>query len=187
MTNEEYFMQQIHSKKASAFKKLFDEFYRPLVSFAMKFTDNQAISEDLVQDLFVTLWERDTSYSSYAGFKTFLYNTIRNGCLDYLRHQNVEQKYLDYLISLEKKEDELDDKIMKEELYQMLINTINELPQRCREVLELHMKGSKNEDIAKELGLSILTVKTQKKRALFYLKKKLTSVTLFFDLFLYLF
>ena len=72
MTNEEYFMRQIHSKKVSAFKRLFDEFYRPLVSFAMKYTDNQVISEDLVQDLFVTLWERDISYSSYSGFKTFL-------------------------------------------------------------------------------------------------------------------
>lgn len=187
MTNEEYFMRQIHSKKVSAFKRLFDEFYRPLVSFAMKYTDNQVISEDLVQDLFVTLLERDISYSSYSGFKTFLYNTIRNGCMDYLRHRCVEQKYIDHLTGSEKKEDELDDKIMKEELYQMLINAIDELPRRCREVLELHMKGLKNEDIAKELGLSILTVKTQKKRAIVYLRKKLTGVTLFFDFFLYLF
>ena len=49
------------------------------------------------------------------------------------------------------------------------------------------MKGLKNEDIAKELGLSILTVKTQKKRAIVYLRKKLTGVTLFFDFLLYLF
>lgn len=177
---EEDFIQRINSKKVSAFKELFNEFYNSLVLFAMKFVEQQDVAEDVVQDLFVFIWERDTTYSSYMGLKTFLYNSVRNNCLDYLKHRNVEKRYVSLLSSGTNEDDGLDDKIMKEELYRMLIEAINELPGRCREIFEYHMKGKRNEEIARDLGLSIMTVKTQKKRAVRYLKERLGENYLIF-------
>lgn len=177
---EEDFIRQINLKKVVAFRMLFNEFYGALVVFAMRFVEQQEVAEDIVQDLFTAMWERDARYSSYPGLKTFLYNSVRNNCLDYLKHRNVEKKYIDSLTFGEYATDELDDKIMKEELYRMLVMAIHDLPYRCREIFEMHMQGKRNEEIARMLGLSIMTVKTQKKRAVQYLKRRLGDAYMIF-------
>ena len=64
----------------------------------MKWVERQEIAEDVVQDLFVQVWERDTIYSSYYGFKNFLYNSVKNASLDYLKHKEVEGKYVRYTL-----------------------------------------------------------------------------------------
>ena len=74
MVQDELLIEQLNQKQVGAFKILFDRFYRYLVLYAMKWVERQEIAEDVVQDLFVQVWERDTIYSSYYGFKNFLYN-----------------------------------------------------------------------------------------------------------------
>ena len=56
MSKEDDFLQQIHSKQVAAFRELFREFYNTLVLFSMNYVDRQEIAEDIVQDLFVTIW-----------------------------------------------------------------------------------------------------------------------------------
>lgn len=60
--------------------------------------ERQEIAEDIVQDLFVQIWERNTCYSSYYSFKNFLYNSVKNASLDYLKHKVVEGKYVRYIL-----------------------------------------------------------------------------------------
>ena len=62
---------------------------------------------------------------------------------------------------------------MREELYRELHRTVDELPKRCRQVFELHLQGKKNEEIAQVLELSVETVKTQKKKAMYFLRERL--------------
>lgn len=177
---DEIFLQKINSKEIPAFEELFNRYYNSLVLFAMKYVKLQEIAEDIVQDLFVIVWERDTVFLSFSGLSSFLYNSVRNNCLDHLKHKDVEKRYVNYLETSVENDDGLDDKVMKEELYRMLIETVNELPNRCRKIFESHMKGKTNEEIARDLGLSILTVKTQKKRAVRYLKERLGENYLIF-------
>ena len=80
MVQDELLIEQLNQKQVGAFKILFDRFYRYLVLYAMKWVERQEIAEDVVQDLFVQVWERDTIYSSYYGFKNFLYNSVKS-CL----------------------------------------------------------------------------------------------------------
>ena len=56
------------------FEHHFKSLYKPLCLFALRYTDQVDDAEDIVQDLFVQVWERDTLYSSYYGFKNFLYH-----------------------------------------------------------------------------------------------------------------
>ena len=85
------------------------------------------------------------------------------------------QKYLASL-NLEDEGDDIDLKMMEEELYRLLFKTIDELPDKCRNIFLLHLEGKGNEEIALLLNLSILTVKTQKKRAMSYIRERLGRV-----------
>ena len=172
---DEQFMRQINSKEPKAYREVFNEFYNSLVYFAMRYVERVEIAEDLVQELFVNLWESKTVHTSYNGFKTFLYTSVKHACLDYLKHKNVEEKYLASL-NLEDEGDDIDLKMMEEELYRLLFKTIDELPDKCRNIFLLHLEGKGNEEIALLLNLSILTVKTQKKRAMSYIRERLGRV-----------
>ena len=167
---EEQFLQRINTKQTEAFRELFSEFYNSLVLFAMGFVEQQDVAEDIVQEVFIAVWERDARYPTYNAFRSFLYNSVKNASLNHLKHKNVEEKYLASL-NLENEGDDIDLKMMEEELYRLLFKTIDELPDKCRNIFLLHLEGKGNEEIALLLNLSILTVKTQKKRAMSYIRE----------------
>lgn len=172
---EEQFLQRINTKQTEAFRELFSEFYNSLVLFAMGFVEQQDVAEDIVQEVFIAVWERDARYPTYNAFRSFLYNSVKNASLNHLKHKNVEEKYLTSL-NLENEGDDIDLKMMEEELYRLLFKTIDELPDKCRNIFLLHLEGKGNEEIALLLNLSILTVKTQKKRAMSYIRERLGRV-----------
>ena len=172
---EEQFLQRINTKQTEAFRELFSEFYNSLVLFAMGFVEQQDVAEDIVQEVFIAVWERDARYPTYNAFHSFLYNSVKNASLNHLKHKNVEEKYLASL-NLEDEGDDIDLKMMEEELYRLLFKTIDELPDKCRNIFLLHLEGKGNEEIALLLNLSILTVKTQKKRAMSYIRERLGRV-----------
>ena len=111
-------------------------------------------------------------FLSLPSFRTYLYNSIRNASLNYLKHQNVESLYLERLASTYREITEEED-TNEEEVYRLLFRAIDKLPIRCREIFLLHMNGKKNEEIATTLGISIETVKTQKKRAIQSIKEQM--------------
>ena len=172
---EEQFLQRINAKQPEAFRELFSEFYNSLVLFAMGFVEQQDVAEAIVQEVFIAVWERDAQYPTYNAFRSFLYNSVKNAGLNHLKHKNVEEKYLASL-NLEDEGDDIDLKMMEEELYRLLFKTIDELPDKCRNIFLLHLEGKGNEEIALLLNLSILTVKTQKKRAMSYIRERLGRV-----------
>lgn len=77
------------------FERLFSDYYGILVCYAQKYTKREDIAEDIVQDVFASLWEENRIFPSQANFRSFLYISIRNAAFDYLRHQNVESRYIE--------------------------------------------------------------------------------------------
>lgn len=173
------------------FERLFSDYYGILVYYAQKYTKREDIAEDIVQDVFASLWEENRIFPSQANFRSFLYISIRNAAFDYLRHQNVESRYIEEALTANRFLS--DDSFQKEEVFRLLFKQIDLLPERCREIFLLHLEGYDNDAIAKKLSLSIETVKTQKKRAMKTLRNNLKEKlqkkypdTSFFILFLYL-
>lgn len=173
------------------FEKLFNDYYGILVYYALKYVKRDDVAEDLVQDLFLSLWEKQMTFNSIPAFRSFLYTSIKNSALDYLKHEAVENQFVQD--SLDKKIPLHDSSVQKEEVYRLLFSQIDKLPERCREIFLLHLDGLSNEQIATKLSLSIETVKTQKKRAMKALKsnlidkdKSIDHKILFYSLFLYL-
>lgn len=173
------------------FERLFSDYYGILVCYAQKYTKREDIAEDIVQDVFASLWEENRIFPSQANFRSFLYISIRNAAFDYLRHQNVESRYIEEALTANRFLS--DDSFQKEEVFRLLFKQIDLLPERCREIFLLHLEGYDNDAIAKKLSLSIETVKTQKKCAMKTLRNNLKEKlqkkypdTSFFILFLYL-
>lgn len=173
------------------FERLFSDYYGILVCYAQKYTKREDIAEDIVQDVFASLWEENRIFPSQANFRSFLYISIRNAAFDYLRHQNVESRYIEEALTANRFLS--DDSFQKEEVFRLLFKQIDLLPERCREIFLLHLEGYDNDAIAKKLSLSIETVKTQKKHAMKTLRNNLKEKlqkkypdTSFFILFLYL-
>ena len=165
--SEDKFIQQINTKEVGAFRVLFEHFYNYLVLYAMKRVRQREVAEDVVQEVFVAIWESP---------KAFLYDAIQNRCLDYLKHKAVENRYLAYQLANHDDEREREYNLMREEVYRELYLSVRELPDRCREVFELHLKGKKNEEIAELLSLSVETVKTHKKNAVRFLKERMGNL-----------
>lgn len=179
MNRQEIFIERINQKQREAYYDLFREFYQSLVMFAMRYIGVQSEAEDIVQDLFVAVYEKQEKFLSYNSFRVFLYNSVRNTCLNLIKHRKVEEKYIHYSLEHADNGEDYDWELLEEELWRRLFKTIDELPPRCREVFLLSLDGKKNEEIAKELHITLLTVKTQKKKAVHYLREKLGSLCLF--------
>ena len=186
--NNEIPIERYNRWDDAAFDLLYKNFFKALVVYALQIVEETKAAEDIVQELFSNIWEKKTQFSSIIYLRAFLYNAVRNASLDYLKHKNVEDNYLQELgesHQLYKINDDGEENFFSEEVYRQLFQTIDSLPQRCREIFLMYMNGKKNLEIAEALHISLETVKTQKKRAMATLREKLHEGDLALILFLF--
>ena len=157
-----------------SFKKLFQIFFARLNDFACQIVKDDDISQDIVQDVFIKIWEKKEEYSS-INIEAFLFKMVRNKCLDYIKHIRVvnnSQNELQISVQVEElyRIDFIGDEpyvLIEEELRNEIESIINSLPDRCREVFVLsRIKGFKNKEIAAQLGINIKNVERHISRAL---------------------
>lgn len=166
----------INNRDINAYKVLYKEYYRSLVVYAISFVDQKEIAEDIVQDLFSSIWERSMELQSLVALKAFLYNSVKNRCINHIRHNSVKNKYAEQFLNSPEEYTEFESAMEEEEIYRQLFLAIEELPPRCREIFELNLAGKRNDEIAATLNLSIETVKTQKKKAIRLLKGRISPI-----------
>lgn len=147
------------------FQRFFHAYYPSLRVFASKLVVDFSVAEDFVQEAFIKLWEKCDSFYSEAAARSFMYTILRNKCLNYLEHNKVIKKHAEMAKQELMSSVEINNQIIEEETHRRIYVAINELPVQCRNILLLSMNGSKNEEIASALKISINTVKTQKKIA----------------------
>ena len=166
-----------------AFRFVFDEFYKSLLLFTQHLLTDNNQAEDLVQDAFIKLWERNENFTSLSSIKVFLYLTVKNSCIDHQRHIQIVEQHIQKHINIQniEEDDNLEQKIIEAETVRLIDKAIKELAPQSRAVFLLGLKGKKNQEIADELLISINTVKTHKQRALTALRKSLGN-----DLFLFM-
>lgn len=184
--SEKKLLEWVNNNNNQGYRILYQEYYSSLVCFSMNYISSLEMAEDIVQETFTKLWKNNHQFDAINALKTFLYTSVRNAALDYLKHLKVEEKYrLYYKNTPEIYEEEIEWKIIEEEVFRKIYKAIHQLPQRCQEIFELHLQGKSNEEIAKLLHLSILTVKTQKNRAIRNLREQLGHIL--FIIFIHLF
>lgn len=164
------------------FKSFYDLYFGALCSFGNRYVQDRFMVEDFVQEAFISLWKKRINFNHQLALKSFLYTTVRNKCLNHLKHQIVIKKQEEKLIYELESDQAVSNHIIEEETFNQLIQEIKDLPASSQKVMLLALNGLKNQEIATELEISVNTVKTQKKIAYSKLKNKIHPVLFMFIL-----
>jgi len=161
---------------------LFETYHAPLFRFAETYVCCPGLAEDIVQDIFIKIWENPLSRISRS-LRSYLFLMVRNACIDYLRSVQVEDKKMQKLFEAQVLSDSVDLDI-NEDITLKIKDAIDELPEQCREVYHMSVyDGLKHSEIADELNISVSAVKVQVYRAKNSLREKLASLREFMILF----
>lgn len=155
------YRSSFHSGDAQAFKQIFERYYKILCSYVYDFIKNPTTTDDIVQDLFIRLWEKKIDFDCQEKISAFLFTSARNACINLMRHENMKiEKLKNWEQDSETYHSE--DHLLMEEFDCKLEHWLNSLPIECRKIIELSIEGKKNQEIADLLQISINTVKNQK-------------------------
>ena len=151
------------------FKSLFDYSYVGMVQRAVYYTNDLDTAEDIVQEVFMRLWEKREELRGIQNIQGYLLFSIRNKCLNLLEHQQVMDKYRQYCL-LQEVSDEEDE---PETFIEKVGNLLNKLPEKRRKVLEMSVLESKSyAEIAASLSISLNTVKDHINKAYAFLREE---------------
>lgn len=167
------------------FEIVFRKYYQRLFQYAMKFVGVEDDAHNAVQDIFTAVYEKRLFDKPESHLKPYLFNSVRNRCINYLKHQKIVSIHQSQVV-LSLKELELDyygsaeKSLIESETYMEIHAAIEDLSEEQREVIILsRFDGLKNKEIAEKLDVPIRTVETRIYRALAALRKKLSPKTFF--------
>jgi RNA polymerase sigma-70 factor (family 1) len=174
LNNDDIEIKDIRNGKRNGFSRIYEQLFSPLYSFGLKYVKDTIQLEDFVQEAFVSFWKKRADFMNLISIKSFLYTSVRNSCLNYLKHQNVKRKNEKDLIYKLETDHYFQNAIIEEETFNKLYTEIKNLPASTQQIMLLALNGLKNPEIAEELGVSVNTVKTLKKNAYSKLRHKLS-------------
>lgn len=179
-------MNEFSINTPEQFQQLYGRYYKVMMLYALKMTDDRDAAEDLVQSVFLALWENRETFNDEAAVRSYLYLTVRRRIIDQVRHARVEGKYKNFVLkgAGDVSTAEEDEEVFTNEVYRRLFDAINELPPRQRELFLLYMQGKKNAEIAQVMNITVETIRVQKKRALKTLREKMNDTVELFLLLL---
>ncbi|MFV0590210.1 MAG: RNA polymerase sigma-70 factor [Draconibacterium sp.] len=169
----------------SLFDQIFLKYYQPLLLYGLKFIDDENEVHDILQEVFVTVWENQKYKLKEAHLKSYLFNAVRNGCLNYLRHKLIVSKHIEkQKISLKLLELDFyksgEKSLIEKQDLELINKAINSLSEKHKQIIELsRFEGLKNKEIARKLRIPERTVETRLYRALSALRKKLNITQVF--------
>ncbi len=165
---------QIKSGDQKALELLFSIYFSRLNDFARNVVKDDVISQDIVQDVFVKVWEKRIVIES-INLEAYLFRLVRNRCIDYIKHLKVVNNRMNEILISSKYEelyriDFIGNEpyvLIEHELKLKIEKTIQNLPDRCREVFILsRINGLKNKEIAEKLNINIKNVERHLNRAM---------------------
>lgn len=161
-------------------KKDFDFFFKKhytlFLSFACRYRLDAEEARDIVQDVFIAFWEQRGNFSSLVSIKAFFYRSIANRCLDYLKHEDVKNRYAESQLQTMQSEEFIQENIIREEVSFIVRQKIKQLTPREQEIIILSLQNKSNQEIADLLSLSLPTVKSHKMHAYARLRAELEEL-----------
>jgi len=179
-------LEEISKKNEKVFKNFFDKHYGELVVYANGYLFDKGSSEDIVQEIFIYIWEHASKLNIETSLKGYLYAMVRNRCFNYLKSIKITDnlELLDFNINLITEHvfnsTSEEDKAI---VYHQILKIVDTLPEKMQQIVRLKfLHNYKYSEIAKELGISVNTVKTQLKRAKSKIAEMVTVLVLLFQL-----
>lgn len=172
---ENFLIQGLQTKNKIVFDFVFHYYYSGLCAYVEKIVGDSNTSEDIVQDLFFTLWIKYNQIQISSSLKNYLFTSVKNRSLDYLKKEKKKTEHVSSKIHFKNYDENLSTFWFAEsELEALVEKSLNKLPRRCCEIFKLsRFERLKNQKIAEQLGISKRTVELQVSNALKILRKDL--------------
>ena len=178
---QDFDIQKVKQGDSGAFRQFFEILYPRLMGLACRFVDDE-VAKDLVQDVFVDYWEQKQTVE-VANVSSYLYKSIRNKCLNCIKHQAVVDGYatrikiaqarIDYMTNTTD-DNELFRQVSNRNIREFIETSVDKLPPKCREAFRLcYFHEMTNKEAAKRMGISPRTVEGHVQKAVVFLRKKL--------------
>jgi RNA polymerase sigma-70 factor (ECF subfamily) len=190
--NEKNTLKRIKQGDKEVFKKLFEIYYQRLFLYAKSYVEDADIAKDIVQDLFINLWEKRKNLVVTSSLSSYFFRAIHNRSIQFLRHKKVISKFKEkHMLKLKEAEilyntsvDFTLSEVQFNEIRNILNKTYNSLPEKTREVFRLSREEAKsNRVIANTLNINIKTVEYYITKALKIFHSALKDYFILFVLF----
>lgn len=179
MRKDSLLIKSFNSGDTKSYRKIFQDLSTPLIMYACSLHNNSQEAEDVVQDAFVKLWEERENFDSIIVIKSYLFKVVRNAIFNIKKRENVIERHNPFIERDIEKEYDLENDIIREELYEQVFRVFEQLPSSCKKIYLMSLEGYKHQEISDKLNISVSTIKTQKNRANKFLKKKLKNLFTF--------
>lgn len=159
--------EKVQKSDDNAFEILFSNYYQALCLYANRYLNDLNASEEIVSELFTTIWQQRENMVIPESFKSYSFKAVQNRCLNYLKHKKIESRYLEYLnrknlINDAAYQNSVIDSYSSKELSQQIEKAIESLPEKCREIFRLsRFDNLTYKQIAEKLSVSAKTVENQ--------------------------
>jgi len=173
--DSKFLINRLKKGEEAAYELLFKEYYQLLTVFANKYLNDIENAKEIVQDLFVHLYEKRDHLDINSSLKSYLFRSTHNRCINYINAQKIRGKYADHVKQIDNsKENSLENEVNKTELEHALYKAIDDLPPKCQIIFKMNrFEGLSNSEIADKLSLSKRTIETQISKALKILRVKM--------------
>ena len=168
-------LEAFRAGDAAAFEQVFRTHYKSLHLQAYLLLRSEEEAEDLVQQLFLDMWNKQMYRKVQTSIKAYLHAALRNQCLNHLNRMSVHKRLRDEYAGLGSAEARQEPAYQDdEEADPGLLNILKEMPmQRLRAFNLVHLQNKKYQDAAKEMGISVNSLKTHVKLAIRFLRMRL--------------
>jgi RNA polymerase sigma-70 factor (ECF subfamily) len=175
--DDKQIIEKLKNSDPTAYNQFFDKYYMPLCVYSLKFCDSFQLAEDVVQDLFVKIWDEKLFLKFDNPIGPYLFKAFKNNTLQLIKK---ESKFLfdDIESSVNQllEEDQMDFATLEEEK-RKLFEQVEALPEKSKEVFKaIVLENMKYKEVADQLEISVNTVKTHYARALKQLRFKLDII-----------
>lgn len=168
LNRERFLVREVRDNNEEAFRQLFDLYRDDIYTYGLSLLKRKEYAEEILQDTFLKVWMHRTQLDPGQSFRSYVFTISRNLTLNFLRKAANDRKLRNELFSMKVKVFNPIEEIMQEkELERIKTEAINLLPPRRRRIFEMsRFEGKSYEDISRELGISLSTVKNQMSKAL---------------------
>lgn len=175
LASETNLLEAIREGDETAFEMIFKEYYQSLCRYANSFLSDREEAEEVVQASFIGIWEKRNTLQINTSLKAYLYQAIRNRCLNVIKHEKVKQQHAQHQVVMMPNHDEATaDTVLSNELEKKIYLAMQALPEQCRLVFKLsRFEELKYQEIADQLNISVKTVENQIGKALKIMREQL--------------
>jgi len=166
-------IEMLLSGDDKAFEQIYFRYAKPLYRYALKRISNNEDCEEIIQEIFESLWTRHTGLSHVTNIEAYLYRMVKYKVIRYFQHNKVKEKYAVHFMIFEELVEELYQETEIQTLRSLINNSIGKLPERCQMVVRLRIdENLSNSDIAVRMNIDKATVKRYMTTALSYFRER---------------